>query len=158
MLRSLLASSRYVVLVAVFGASLAAIALMIYESIAIVVIVVDTINAHSISPAVAKTFAVGIIEAIDVYLIAIAIHIIGLGLFTLFIDDTLPLPRWLKIRDLEDLKSNLVSVIIAVLAVLFLREAVADVDGHELLLYGAALAIVIASLTLFLGKISRPRE
>jgi uncharacterized membrane protein YqhA len=34
-------------------------------------------------------------------------------------------PRWLKVRDLEDLKANLVSVVIAVLAVLFLRETVA---------------------------------
>jgi uncharacterized membrane protein YqhA len=36
----------------------------------------------------------------------------------------MPLQRWLKIDDLEDLKGYLVSIVIAVLAVLFLRQAV----------------------------------
>lgn len=48
---------------------------------------------------------------------------IGLGLYRLFVDPELPLPAWLKIRDLDDLKNNLVSSVIAVLSVLFLREA-----------------------------------
>jgi uncharacterized membrane protein YqhA len=62
------------------------------------------------------------------------------------------LPRWLKIRDLADLKANLVSVVIAVLAVLFLREAVAWEGDRDILELGAALALVIAALTFYLDK------
>jgi uncharacterized membrane protein YqhA len=68
------------------------------------------------------------------------------------VDEKLPLPRWLKVNDLEDLKANLVSIVIAVLAVLFLRVAVAWEGGTDILALGAALALVIASLTFFLAK------
>jgi uncharacterized membrane protein YqhA len=73
------------------------------------------------------------------------------GLYVLFIDDTLPLPAWLKIHDLDDLKSHLVSSVIAVLAVLFMREAVAWDGQRDLLGFGVALALVIAVLTLYLA-------
>ena len=53
-------------------------------------------------------------------------------------------------HDLEDLKANLVSIVIAVLAVLFLREAVGWDGERDLLHFGAVLALVIAALTLFL--------
>ena len=62
-----------------------------------------------------------------------------------------PLPRWLKIDNLEDLKRHLVSIIIAVLAVLFLREAVERAKDLDLLRLAVALAIMIAALVLFLS-------
>jgi len=63
----------------------------------------------------------------------------------------LPLPRWLVVQDFEDVKANLVSVVIAVLAVLFLREAVAWSGDGDILGFGSALALVIAALSLYLG-------
>jgi uncharacterized membrane protein YqhA len=69
----------------------------------------------------------------------------------LFVDETMPLPRWLKIDDLEDLKGYLVSIVIAVLAVLFLRQAVERAGDVDLLRLAAALAIMIAALVLFLA-------
>ena len=50
-----------------------------------------------------------------------------------------------EVHSLDDLKENLVSVVIAVLAVLFLREAVAWEGGRDLLPFGGALALVIAA-------------
>ena len=90
------------------------------------------------------------IEAVDVFLIAIVAYIISLGFYTLFVDNTLPLPSWLKINDLEDLKNHLVSVLIAVFAVLFMREAVARASEIDLLGLGAAFAMMISALTLYL--------
>ena len=90
------------------------------------------------------------LEAVDVFLISIVAFIISLGLYVLFIDESLRLPRWLKIHDLDDLKSHLVSIVIAVLAVLFLREAVARAGDLDLLKLAAALALMIAALTFFL--------
>ncbi|HQR52722.1 MAG TPA: YqhA family protein [Burkholderiales bacterium] len=150
MLRRVLASSRYIVLIAVVGTFVASCVLLVYEALVVAQAVVRIIGEGEISPQGAKVIAIGLIEAVDVFLIAIAVYIISLGLYALFIDDKLPLPRWLEVHDLEDLKANLVSIVIAVLAVLFLREAVAWDGERDLLKFGAVLGLIIAALTFFL--------
>jgi uncharacterized membrane protein YqhA len=149
-LRRILASSRYVVLIAVVGTFVGALTLLVFEAIVIADVVMDLIREGSASPKDAKSLAVGLIQAVDVFLIAIAAYIISLSLYALFVDDTLPLPRWLQVHDLEDLKANVVSVVIAVLAVLFLAEAVGWDGTRDILGFGAALAFVIVALTVFL--------
>jgi uncharacterized membrane protein YqhA len=150
MLRRVLASSRYVVLIAVVGTFVASCVLLVYEALVVVQAMLRIIGEGHISPQGATVIAIGLIEAVDIFLIAIAVYIISLGLYALFIDDKLPLPRWLEVHDLEDLKGNLVSIVIAVLAVLFLREAVAWDGERDLLKFGAVLGLVIAALTFFL--------
>jgi uncharacterized membrane protein YqhA len=151
MLRRIIASSRYVVFVAVVAALLASVALILYEAVVVIEVIFNAVKEGGVLPQPGKALAVGLIEALDVFLIAIVALIIGLGFHTLFIDDTLPLPRWLKIDNLEDLKRHLVSVIIAVLAVLFLREAVERAKDLDLLRLAAALALMIAALVLFIA-------
>ena len=150
MLSRLLALSRYLTFVAVIGIIIASIALLFYEGLVIISALVAMLNDGTISPKVSKIMAVGLIEAVDIFLIAIVAHIIGLGLYRLFVDPELPLPNWLKIHDLDDLKSQLVSSVIAVLAVLFLREAVGWDGQKDLLRFGGALAMVIGVLILYL--------
>jgi uncharacterized membrane protein YqhA len=158
MLRRLLASSRYIVFLAIIGTYIAALALMVYESIALGLTLVDVVRAGSTSLKDVKTLAVGLIEVVDVFLIAIAMYIISMSLYALFVDDTLPLPQWLKVQGLEDLKANLVSIVIVVLAVMFLRESVAWDGDPAFLSFGGALALVIAALTFYLGKKGAPKE
>src|SRR5579864_1778792 len=147
MLRRILASSRYIMLVPVIGTFFGSIALILYEAIVLSSNTVDTVRNGSVSGKSVKIFAVGIVEAVDVFLIAIAVYIISIGLYSLFIDDKLPLPKWLEVHNLEDLKGNLVSVVIAVLSVLFLREAVAWDGARDIAAFGGALALVVAALT-----------
>lgn len=151
-MRTLLGSTRYVVLIAVFGTLTASLTLLVYEALVVAEGVIKAIQIGSVSAADAKLLAVDLIQAVDIFLIAIAAYIISLGLYVLFIDEGLPLPRWLAFRDLEDLKSNLISIVIAVLAVLFLREAVMWDGESDLLQLGAALALMIAVLILFLWR------
>jgi uncharacterized membrane protein YqhA len=158
MLRRVLASSRYIMIVPVIGTFLGSVALILYETIVLFSTAVDVIRDGSVSAKSVKIFAVGIVEAVDVFLIAIAVYIISIGLYTLFIDDKLPLPKWLEVNNLEDLKGNLVSVVIAVLAVLFLREAVAWDGSREIAAFGGALALVVAALTFFLMKNNARRQ
>jgi uncharacterized membrane protein YqhA len=157
-LRRVLVSSRYLVVIAIAGTLLASLALLLYEALVVAGAVVAIVREGAVSPKAAKALAVGLIEAVDVFLIAIAAYITSLGLYALFVDDTLPLPRWLQVHDLEDLKKNLVSVVIAVLAVLFLREAVAWDGSRDLLAFGAALALIVASLTFFLARKGTPKD
>jgi uncharacterized membrane protein YqhA len=158
MLRRALASSRYVIVVAVIGTFVASLALLVYEMIVVAVMLVDVVRTGTVSPATAKTLAVALIETVDVFLIAVAVYITSLRLYALFVDNPLPLPRWLEIHDLEDLKSNLVSVVIAVLAVLFLREAVAWDGSRDLLAFGAAVALIIAALSFFLARMGGTKD
>ena len=152
MLRRILSSSRFMVLIPVIATFIASFALLFYEAAVVAVAIFDTAWQGDVSPSNAKTLSVGLIEAVDAFLIAIALYIISLGLYVLFVDDALKLPKWLEIHNLDDLKNNLVSVVIVVLAVLFLREAIVRQSGYDLLAFGAALAVVIAALTFYLTK------
>jgi uncharacterized membrane protein YqhA len=158
MMRRALLSSRYIVIIAVAGTFVGSLALLVYEAIVVAETVIEIIREGAVSSKAAKVLAVRLIEAVDVFLIAIALFIISLGLYSLFVDDTLPLPRWLEVHSLDDLKENLVSVVIAVLAVLFLREAVAWEGGRDLLPFGAAIALVVAALTFFLMRKVQPKD
>jgi uncharacterized membrane protein YqhA len=158
MMRRALVSSRYIVIIAVAGTFVGSLALLVYEAIVVAETVIEIIREGAVSSKAAKVLAVRLIEAVDVFLIAIALFIISLGLYSLFVDDTLPLPRWLEVHSLDDLKENLVSVVIAVLAVLFLREAVAWEGGRDLLPFGAAIALVVAALTFFLMRKVQPKD
>ena len=150
MLQRALILSKYVVFFAVVAALAASVALILYEAAVVVSVIFNAVRQGGFELTSGKALAVGLIEAIDVFLIAIVALVIGLGLQRLFVDETMPLPRWLKIDDLEDLKGNLVSIVIAVLAVLFLRQAVERAGDLDLLKLAAALALMIAVLALFL--------
>lgn len=158
MIKKMLSSSRYVMIIPVLGTFFAFLALLVYEIVVLANAVFETIQNPSISTKAVKVFAVGVVEAVDVFLIAIAVNIISLGLYSLFIDDTIALPKWMQIRSLDDLKANLISVVIAVLSVLFLREAVAWEGDSDIAAYGVALALMVAALTFFLIKTKSPEE
>lgn len=150
MLRQVLASTKYVMLVVILSIYAGAVALIFYETAVVGSVIVSTAMEASVSPEGGRILAVGLLGAIDVFLIAIVGYIICAGLFVLFVDNTLPLPSWLVIHSLEDLKNNLVSVIVAVLAVLFAKEVVARTGQIDLLGLGVAIALMIGALTLFL--------
>lgn len=153
MLRRVLPFARYMMVIPVISTFLGALALLVYEALVLTLATVDALQSGGLSPKAVKVFAVGLIEAVDVFLIAIAVFIISMGLYTLFIDDTLPLPAWMKVSNLDDLKSNLISAVIAVLAVYFLREVVAWDGGRDILAFGLALSLFIGVLTFFLLKL-----
>ena len=149
MLQRGLTFTRYVVFVAVVAALAASVALILYQAAVVAEVILNAVKEGGFQLTSGRALAVGLIEAIEVFLIAIVALVIGLGLYRLFVDETLPLPRWLKIDDLEDLTGYLVSVVIAVLAVLFLRQAVQRAGDLDLLSFAAALALMIVALVLF---------
>jgi len=155
--RRCLASSRYVVIVAAVSMVIASLALIIHQALVVVQVMLGAVRYGTL-PRAGKALAVGLIEAVDVFLIAIVVQIIGLGLYTLFVNDTLPLPRWLRIQDFDDLKRHLVSIVIAVLAVLFLREAVERAGQSDLLSLALSLAVMIVALTFFLSMRQPPKD
>ena len=151
MLRSVLNSSRYLVVAAVLGSLVAALALFAYGVVETLVVVVDTIAKAEVSSKGAKALALAFIEIVDLFLLGTVFLMIALGLYELFIDENLALPRWLSINSFDDLKNKLVGVVVVVLAVLFLGAVVGWDGSKDLLGFGVGVALVIAALTYFLS-------
>jgi len=93
----------------------------------------------------------------DLFLVGATLMIAGFGFYDLFVtridagEGSLRLPGWLRMRDLNDLKARVISMIILVAAVTFVDVVVETKDGGLSTFYlGAAVALVIAALTVFL--------
>jgi len=92
----------------------------------------------------------------DLFLVGATLMIAAFGFYDLFITrieaggQSLRLPDWLRMRDLNDLKARVISMIILVAAVTFVDVVVESKSGLNTLYLGAAVALVIAALTAFL--------
>ncbi len=150
-MKHLISSTRYLIIIPVIGAFLGALALLIYGGIEVVIVIGEAFTTK-ISTKGAKTMALSLIEIVDVFLLGVVLYIISLGLYELFIDDSVPLPDWLIINDLDDLKNKLTGVVIIVMGVAFLGQIITWDGQRDLLPYGAAIASMIAALTYFLSK------
>ncbi|WP_371169796.1 YqhA family protein [Aliiroseovarius sp. 2305UL8-7] len=93
------------------------------------------------------------IEIVDIFLLAVVIQVVSVGLFQLYIKEDTSLPRFLIVETLDDLKSKLVSVIITMLAVTFLRHILSWEGGSDIFYFGAAIALVIYALTQFFKQL-----
>lgn len=146
----LVAWTRFIVIVPVLGLFTAAIAMVVLATVDAFRVIASVVTMQ----ASLKSATIGFIELADVYLLAIVLYIMALGLFELFIDDRLPLPEWLEFHHLDDLKEKLVSVIIVVLAVFFLGKVIDGGAGYlELLYLGGGIASMIGALTYFVGRV-----
>lgn len=146
----LLLGSRYLVNLAVISALVGAAAILIYGVIVLVHLMIKLITARNFTNEAIKNITLNFIQLIDLLFLGVALYIIALGLYHLFIDTSLRLPRWLKIEDFEELKIILMSVVIVILAVNF-TGVVVDWDGTAAILnLGLAIAAVITGLGLIL--------
>lgn len=151
MIRPLLGASRFLILIAVLGALIAATSVLVYGLIQAVNVVKYAFIETEISRKGAKSMALEFIEIIDLFLIGTVFYIVALGLYELFIDSDIKLPAWLEINNLDDLKNKLIAVVVVVLAVLFLGQAVTWDGQSDLMGLGIGIAAVIAALTWFVG-------
>jgi uncharacterized membrane protein YqhA len=92
----------------------------------------------------------------DTFLVGATLMIAAFGFYELFIikgeqsSSALWLPKWLRMRDLEDLKARVVSMLILVAAITFVDRTVESQDQQEILFLGIGISIIIAALTTFL--------
>lgn len=149
-MRRFLAATRYIALVPVVCIFLVATALLIYGAVEAAQVIIHAF-AGEISSKGAKALLLAAIELVDLFLLGTVLYVIAVGLYELFVDDRIPLPHWLEIHDLDDLKEKLIGVVIVVLGVLFLGQVIAWDGQRDLLSPGAAVALVIAALAYFLS-------
>jgi len=152
MFRRILASSRYMILIAVVATFLAAIAVILYGALTVFHLIYDMFVSSKFTPDEAKHMAVAFIEMIDLFLLGTVLYIVALGLYELFIDDKLSMPPWLVISDLDDLKGKLLGVVIVLLAVTFLGDVVTWNGDNSILSLGVAIGLVLLALGYLLGR------
>lgn len=141
------AYTRFLVAVPVAGLLAGAVTLTTMAGIQTV-----TTIGHALAGELAKKEAVlEFIELADVFLLSTVLYIMALGLFELFIDDSLPLPAWLEIHSLDDLKKKLVGVVAVVLAVAFLGSVIQGADPQALMYEGVGIGAVVVAMGYFLG-------
>jgi len=150
-LRRFTAWTRFVIMIPVAGLFFGALTLVVMAGIE----VFKTIMLAFTGELEKKVAVLDFIELADIFLLATVLYIMALGLFELFIDDRLPLPHWLEIHTLDDLKEKLVGVVVVVLAVSFLGAVIEAESARALMELGIGVAAVIAALSYFLSRISK---
>lgn len=158
MVRRALAASRFLVLAAVFGSFVGAVAVLAYGAAASVGLAVEAFSSGAPVVKHAKALAVSYIELIDVFLLGTVLYIVSLGLYELFIDDKLPTPDWLVIGSLDDLKELVLRVIAVMLGVYFVGHVALWDGSARILELGIAVALVLAALALLIGTVPVPHR
>lgn len=143
-----LGSSRYIVLLAVVAVLLVAITLFLLGMIQAVMGVWHAIRALWDGQMNTTDLTVEFLEIVTTMLKAVVFYIIGVGLYGLFIAP-LNLTVSLGVETLNDLESEVVSVVIVILGVTFLEHFIRWEQPVETLQFGAGMALAVGVLVLF---------
>jgi uncharacterized membrane protein YqhA len=147
----LLLASRHLVVLAVVAALIGAAVVLVFGASVLLHLTIDLVKHRTFTSEAIKVTSLQFIQLIDLLFLGVALYIVALGLYHLFIDASLRLPRWLEIGDFDELKIVLISVVIIILAINF-TGVVVDWDGNAAVLHlGLAVAAVIAALGLIVG-------
>lgn len=127
---------------------------MAQGSIEVAMVVIDAI----ISNASLKDSIVGVLTAVDAILLGTVLLVIGYGLYELFIDTEIAVPEWLQVRDLDDLKSKLIGVVVAIIAVVFVGVFVDSNRAQDVVSYGLGAGALVAGLAVFALATRKPGD
>jgi uncharacterized membrane protein YqhA len=153
-MRKILGLTRYAVIVPALASMIGALLLMAQGSIAILEVVYEVIVNH----AYLKVTIVDVLTAVDAILLGTVLLVIGYGLYELFVDDLLEVPSWLEVKDLDDLKSKLIGVVVAIISVVFVGVFVDVNRASEVVAYGLGAGALVAGLALFAYATRKPKS
>ncbi len=156
MIRRILGTSRFLIILAVLGTFLASATLQVFGLLRVFAVIAELIRANEVSSAASKSLIADTVSIIDIFLIGTVLFVISAGLYQLFVGRDVPLPGWLTIESLDDLKNNLTEVIIVALLVAFLGQAVEWTGDIAILGLGLATAAVVLAVAV-LTWVSQPR-
>lgn len=153
-MKALLENAKYAVILAVVSSLAASVSIFVWSSIKMLISIYHMF-AELFAPEAAGITA-HTVAILDSFILAVILYIFAIALYELFIGD-LDLPAWLVIKDLDDLKKKLSSVIALMLAVTFLEHLADWSDPQGTLMFAAAIAAVIIALVFYM-KIKEKRE
>jgi uncharacterized membrane protein YqhA len=140
--------TRFIVLLAVGAVLLIAVALFLVASWLAVLGVWHAGEDAFHGRLDSTDLTVEFLEVISTLLKAVIFHLVGVGLYSLFIGP-LNLTTALGVETLADLERKIVSIVILILAVTLLEHFIRWEDPRETLWFGATLALVVTALVGF---------
>ena len=154
---------RWLMIAAVFFGVVGAVTMVVVGSLSTidsVGIYLGTGTADAFSSEAALAVTVGLISALDQFLLGLVLLIFAAGVFELFIvadrdqvetEHARP-PDWLKITSVTDLKVKLLEVIIVLLAVLALKGVLVSTDQLQWTDLVVPVTILFLALSVWLIK------
>lgn len=123
-------------------------------SIAMIEAVIDSVTGKNYL----KVTIVEVLTAVDAILLGTVLLVIGYGLYELFVDTDLEVPVWLEVKDLDDLKSKLIGVVVAIIAVIFVGVFVDTDRADEVVAYGLGAGAMVTGLAIFAYATKKPNN
>ncbi len=142
-LQQLLESGRYLVLIGVLASLVASAASFVWGAYKTVTLLMKLLAGSTDGQA-----AAGFIALMDKFLIAAGLYIFAVGMYELFVGD-LVLPAWLVTHNLHQIKTRLSSIVILLLAMVFLEHVIEWDNAQTVLMNGIGIAVIIAALIAF---------
>lgn len=117
-------------------------------------VVIETLSVQ----AGLKDTIVEVLTAVDAILLGTVLLVIGYGLYELFVDSEIEVPAWMQVRDLDDLKSKLIGVVVAIIAVVFVGIFVDANRGPDVISYGVGAGALVFGLAIFAYATKKPAK
>ncbi|MFZ9250529.1 MAG: YqhA family protein [Candidatus Nanopelagicaceae bacterium] len=144
-MKKILGLTRYAVFVPAIASIIGALLLMVQGSVEIVQVAIKAVT----DPTNLKLTIVEVLTAVDAILLGTVLLVIGYGLYELFIDSEIEVPLWLRVEDLDDLKSKLIGVVVAIVAVVFVGVFVDSNRAGDVISYGVGAGALVLGLAVF---------
>lgn len=148
-LKKILENSRYVVLLAVVSTFILSLAMFVWNTILTLKTVYHMFTHLGSVQAGSET--AHMVAILDSFLLAVILYIFSVALYELFIGK-LNLPKWLIVKDLDDLKKKLSSVIALMLGVTFLEHVVDWKNPDATLKFAVSIALIIGVLVFYMNS------
>jgi uncharacterized membrane protein YqhA len=153
--------SRYMVMLAVITLYVIAAALFGYATVKTVLTLPGLLTSFTTQGE--KALMLFAVETADLFLIAVVLYVTAAGLYALFMgrrptSTDGEVAKWLEVETLDDLKQNLLGVVVVAMAVFFLGALVKDDSSLNLLETGGGIAAVVAALGWYASLKSKPKS
>ncbi len=136
--------SRYLAIIAVFGLLAGALLSFFFGAYRTIEAFKETVLNYASS----DYKLIVLFDCLDSFLVAIALLVISISVYELFIGK-LDVPDWMLVQNLSELKAKFGFVIVPIIAVKFLQKLLSSESALETLYYGIAVSLVSVSLTIF---------
>ena len=147
MLKEILSKSRNLTYIAVVFILVCALSLYLLTTIAAIVTIFNAVTSDGWDVYSIREVAASFLKVVDFFLLSVGLHIIAIGVYKLFIDETIDLPESMNSRSFVDLKLTLVKLATIVLLLDFVEQALSTTEPRELLEFGIAIAVVLAAVS-----------
>ena len=141
--------TRFGISLSVVGVAISCFALLIYCLIVLARTIYHAFTDTSFDIDGAEHLAVELIELTDFFLLGMVLYVVALGMYQLFINPDIPVPGWMRVNSLNDLKSQILNVVVVLLVVTFLASVITWNGDDSVIYFGGAVGIVIISVSVY---------